>query len=256
MPTAPQPLRAREPRWPAAPPQSVVEYPDQGCPPMTSVHLQAMLDALLSLRDRYAHRDDVYVGSELTMYWREGDRRRWVQPDVFVAFGLSRTGERDVWLVWEEGKFADFVIEVASRSTHRIDQAKKRPLYESLGVTEYWRYDPTGKFLPTMLVGHRLNAKGTYEPVPLKTNPDGALCGTSEVLNLHLCLDDDRLRLFDPATNEILLTHNEHVRTSAEKDLVIENKDRIIAEERRLHAEERRAFLAEIEALKRQGSNP
>ncbi|MXY54446.1 MAG: Uma2 family endonuclease [Gammaproteobacteria bacterium] len=250
MPAASQSLRARKlhraeatssvqpiAKRTANAPERALDYPDRGVPPMTSVHLQAILNAIPSLRSHYTHRDDVYVGGELTMYWLEGDNQWWVLPDVFVAFG-PHPGERDVWKAWEEGKFADFVLEVASKGTHRRDQTEKHAIYESLGVEEYWQHDPTGKYLPPRLLGHRLNKAGVYEPVPSQTKPDGTVYRESKVLSLHLCLDREGcLRLYDPATGEFLATNEE--------------KDDLLAEERRRHAEERRALLAEIAALKR-----
>ena len=247
MPTAPQPLRARKSGWPAAPPRPapVVDYPDRGVEPMTSDHLDALLDAIPSLRSHYAHRDDVYVGGELTMYWLEGNDERWYRPDVFVAFGSSRDRRRRVWLSWEEGKFADFILEVASKGTRRRDQTEKVTSYEGLCVEEYWQHDPTGKHLPARLLGHRLNKAGAYEPVPLQTRPDGTRYGKSKTLGLHLCLDDDGcLRLYDPATGEFLLRNLE--------------KDDALAEERRGREEERRAreaAEAELAELKRQLAN-
>ena len=248
MPTAPQPLRAHKPRGPAASSTPVVDYPDWGVEPMTPIHRRTANDIITRLEDRYRDRADVCVGGDMTMYYREGDNRRAVMPDVFVAFGPSRDQERDVWKVWEEGRLADFVLEVASKSTHPRDQTTKVAIYRSLGVMEYWQHDPTGKFLPATLIGRRLTA-GAYEPVPLERKPDGTLYGESKVLALHLCLDARDLRLFDPATGEFLPTGDD-------KNRAIEDKDRLLTEERRRHAEERRALLAEIEALKRRRAHP
>ena len=269
MPTAPHPLRTHKPRGPAASSTPVVHYPDWGVEPMTPIHRRTTNDIIMRLEDRYRDRADVCVGGDMTMYYREGDNRRAVMPDVFVAFGPSRDRERTVWKVWEEGRLADFVLEVASKSTHPRDQTTKVATYRSLGVAEYWQHDPTGKFLPATLIGRRL-AAGAYAPVPLETKPDGTLYGESKVLALHLCLDARCLRLFDPATGEFLPTHDEHVRTSAEtkRELAEERRllteerrrhaeeRRLLTEERRRHAEERRALLAEIEALKRRQAHP
>ncbi len=244
MPTAPQPLRARKLHRPAATssaqplakrtanaPARALDYPDRGVEAMTPEHWNAEVDCTQPLRSHYAHREDVYVGSELTMYWLEGDNERWVQPDVFVAFGPSRDQQRSVWKTWEEGKFADFVLEVASKGTHRRDLTEKHALYENLGVAEYWQHDPTGKYLRPRLLGHRLNDAGAYEPVPLERRPDGARRGESQVLSLHLCLDGEGcLRLHDPATGKFLATYEEQDRLLAEKDRIIEDKERVIQE--------------------------
>ena len=250
MPTTPQPLRARRSPWPAAPPQAapVVDYPDLGVEPMTPDHYDAMTDTVAMLQSRYASRDDVYVRSSITMYYVEGSNRHAVLPDVFVAFGVERDRRRRVWLAWEEGKLADFVLEVASKDTYLRDQREKRAIYESQGVTEYWQFDPTGDYLTPVLQGHRLNASGVYESVPLATAPDGTLCGESRVLLLRLCPDGDRLRLFDPATGEFLATNADKDETIAEQNATIAAQGQALAEQRRARA----ALEAELTALKRE----
>ncbi|MDE0006818.1 MAG: Uma2 family endonuclease [Gammaproteobacteria bacterium] len=235
MPIVRQPLHVRKPRLPAAPPQPVpvVDYPDWDSEPMTPIHRKTTNDIVTRLEDRYQHRADVYVGGDMTMYWQEGNNQRAVMPDVFVAFGPSRDQAREVWKVWEEGKLADFVLEVASKNTHRRDLTEKQAIYESLGVTEYWQHDPTGRYLPSVLLGHRLDAKRTYEPVPLETMPDGTLYGESMVLGLHLWLDEGSLRLLDPNTAEFLPTNHDKDRIIKDRDRTIEQKDREIEELKR-----------------------
>ena len=255
MPSAPEPLPAGKPR-PAdamsggqqfaqrtanAPARAVV-YPESDGEPMaqTDIHYRAIVDAWSALRTRYADRDDVYVGGDMFVYYVKGNKDVRFSPDVFVAFGPSREPPRRVWKTWEEGKFADFVLEVASKSTHGEDEVPKRRLFQRLGVAEYWQHDPTGDYIDP-LKGHRLNASGTYERIPLTTTPDGMPGGESKVLGLHLCLDEGRLRLFDPTTGELLFNHQE------------EHRGRL--EERRGRLEERQARLtaeAEVERLKRQ----
>ena len=256
MPTAPQPLRARKSRWPAAPPRpAAVEYPESDGKPMaeTETHLRATFDVLASLWARYGRRVDVYVGGDLMVYYWDGTKERSVSPDVFVAFGCPREPQRRVWKTWEEGKLADFVLEVTSESTRGDDERRKREIYRRQRVTEYWQFDPTGDYLDPVLKGRRLNARSAYRPIPLTTAPDGTLQGKSKVLGLLLCLDSEGcLRLYDPATGEFLLTLKEHADASAEKDRVIEQQDRVIAEERRA----RKAAEAELTELKRRQANP
>ena len=115
-------------------------------------------------------------------------------------------------------------------------------------MAEYWQFDPTGEYLDPVLQGRRLNAGGAYEPVPLATTPEGMLCGESRVLALRLCLDEGRLRLFDPANGEFLPNHTEERRASAAKDATIAEQADAIAEERR----RREAAEAQVEELRRQ----
>ncbi|MYE24884.1 MAG: Uma2 family endonuclease [Gammaproteobacteria bacterium] len=249
-----EPQPARKPRWPRRavpkPQQSAnrpdplakddeARYPDLGVPPMTSDHWQALMDGAGTLQTRYADRDDVFVGANLTLYYLDGSEERAIQPDVFVSFGSPKRPRR-VWLAWEEGKLPDFVLEVASKSTHPRDEGEKRAIYERMGIAEYWQFDPTGEYLNPALQGLRLNANGTYEPLPLTTIPSGMLYGVSSVLDLHVCRDGSRLRLFDPAAGEFLPTNLE--------------KDDLLARERHAAVEKDRALeaaVAEIKELKR-----
>ena len=51
---------------------------------------------------------------------------------------------RNGYLIPEQGKPPDFVLEVASEGTGREDETVKRDAYEAMGVREYWRFDHTG----------------------------------------------------------------------------------------------------------------
>ena len=260
MPTAPQPARTRKPTWPEHARPAPVEYPDSDGEPMAETihHADAIFDTIFALRGRYPRRDQVAVSGNVLMYYVEGDPRKCVSPDVFVTFDLLREPSPGVWKTWEEGKFADFVLEVTSETTRARDEDEKRRLYQRLGVTEYWQFDPTADYLDPPLKGHRLNLHGTYERVPLATSRDGMIHGESKLLGLHLCLYDNRLRLKDPASGRFLPTHHAENRHADDSEGTVEGKDRIVeetsrllAEERRLHAKETRALQAEIERLRR-----
>ncbi len=254
MPSVPEPLPARKPRQPDAVSGAqqfaqrtanahecahrahecahrAHEYPETDGKPMaeSETHAEAMVDVMQPLKARYAHRGDVHVGGNLMMYYVPENKHISVSPDVFVAFGPSREPLRDVWLTWEEGKLADFVLEVASKTTHGEDEARKRLLYQRLGVTEYWQHDPTGRHIDP-LKGHRLNDRGVYERLPLATTPEGMPCGESKLLALYLCLDAGRLRLFDPATAKFLATYEEKDRIIADKERMIQELQRRLAD--------------------------
>ena len=216
MPPA-EPMPARRPTHrlsPAKPrrrqPPAPVEYPESDGKPMseTPIHWHATVDFAHPLMDRYAARPDAYVGSDMLMYWEEGNPGKRVSPDVFVAFGPKKEPERRIWKVWEEGVAADFILEVTSASTRRRDEGFKAELYEKLGVTEYWQFDPTEDYLSPSLRGRRLASSGAYEPIPLEPREDG-LAGWSEVLGLELHPKGHALRLFDPELGEFLPIHSE-----------------------------------------------
>ena len=126
-------------------PPAAIEYPSGDGQPMAEndAQLAAIHYAIGALRLYYQGREDVYVSGDLLMYYEEGNPRVSVAPDVFVVFGVEDR-MRMRYLVWEEGKGPDFVLEVASKSTWREDLGPKREIYARLGVKEYWMYDPTG----------------------------------------------------------------------------------------------------------------
>ena len=111
--------------------------------------------------------------------------------------------------MWREGKAPDFVLEIASQSTWRRDIAEKRDIYAGMGVTEYWRFDPTGRFFTPALVGERL-VDGGYQRLPTVTDDAGILRGYSALFELDICVRPGLdLRLFDPVAGEWLSTHLE-----------------------------------------------
>ena len=191
-------------------PPIAVEYPSGDGKPMAEndAQLLAMHYAIGALRVYYQDRDDVYVSGDLLMYYEEGNPRVSVAPDVFVVLGVEDR-MRMRYLVWEEGKAPDFVLEVASKSTWREDLGPKRDLYARLGVKEYWMYDPTGEyFTPPVLQGLRL-AGGGYVRQLAVTSPDGALTLASETLGLELRVQGAEMRFRDPATGRTLLSQSE-----------------------------------------------
>ena len=188
-----------------------IEYPSSDGEPMAENKWQyvAMTDTVSVLENRFLDRPDVYVGGDMLMYYRMNDNATRVAPDVFVVFGAAGKHFRDSWIVWREGKAPDFVMEVASPSTWRRDAGEKRDIYAGMGVTEYWRFDPTGEHFTPQLVGERLSG-GAYQPITLETDNDGTLRGRSDVLMLDICARPGlELRLYDPEAGQWLRTHQE-----------------------------------------------
>ncbi len=186
-----------------------IEYPYSDGVPMAENDAQyiAITDTVHALRFRYRHRQDVYVAGDMLMYYRMNRSDLSVAPDVYAVIGAQGNHRRDSWIVWREGKAPDFVMEIASTSTWRRDAGEKRDIYAAIGVTEYWRFDPTGGdfFMPT-LVGERLE-DGRYQRLESNADADVQQRIRSIVLELDFCvLADGDLRLYDPATGEWLHT--------------------------------------------------
>ena len=126
-------------------------------------------------------------------------------PDLLVAFGVDPEAYRrsNAYVISEQGKPPDFVLEVASRSTGRVDVTEKRVDYAALGIGEYWRFDETGEYHGAKLAGDRL-VDGKYVPVETEELADNSLQGYSAVLNLYLRWADGALAFYDPATDELI----------------------------------------------------
>ncbi len=142
-----------------------VVYPESDGKPMaeTEYHRDIMIDFIQMLKHYFRNVNDVHVSGNLLMYYEEGNPRKSVSPDVFVAFGVSKK-QRRTYKIWEEGHAPDFVLEVASPSTYRNDLTHKKELYASvLGVREYYIYDPYHEVNPYFL-GFRL-VDGVYEEI-------------------------------------------------------------------------------------------
>ena len=101
-------------------------------------------------------------------------------PDLLIALGADTEAyrENNGYIISEQGKPQDFVLEIASRSTGRQDVVENRMAYADLGIPEYCRFDETGEFHGTRLAGDRL-VDGRYEPVPIETVEEGVLQGTA-----------------------------------------------------------------------------
>lgn len=128
-------------------------------------------------------------------------------PDLLVAFGVDPEAYRrsNAYVILEQGKPPDFVLEVASRSTGLVDVTDKRVEYARLGIVEYWRFDETGEYHGARLGGDRL-VDGEYVSVELEELADGSLRGYSAALDLYPCWTDGGLVFYDPVTGKPIAT--------------------------------------------------
>ena len=114
-----------------------------------------------------------------------------------------------MYLVWEVGKPPDFILEIGSKSTARVDLGRKRALYAELGVGEYWRFDATGgEFYGESLVGERL-VGGEYRRMEMRHEGDGRVWRRSEALGLDVWWVEGELRFWDAEAGRWLLNHEE-----------------------------------------------
>ena len=232
------------------------DYPESDGLPMAENESQfwPILYVGSALDRYYQDREDVYVVGNLLLYYQEGDRSKSVSPDLMVVLGASKY-VRSSYRLWEEPKAPDFVLEIASESTHRIDRGEKRDLYAGMGVSEYWQYDPVGNYLEPPLLGFRL-VEGRYVPIPATAQEGGLLALRSEVLGLELHLTPgasvrEALHFYDPVRGEYLRTYREtdQAREEAERGRDEEAQARREAESR---LEQTEGYLEQTEGQLRQ----
>ena len=108
----------------------------------------------------------------------EFNKARARRPDLLIAFDVSAADYQasNGYIVSEQGKPPDFVLEVASESTAEADVGAKRDYYAELGIPEYWRFDKTGEFHGTRLAGDRL-VNGEYQPMVIEDLPGRRAAG-------------------------------------------------------------------------------
>ena len=149
----------------------------------------------------------------------EYNRSRARRPDLLVAFDVSREDYHasNGYIVTEQGKPPDFVMEVASPSTAEVDTGAKREDYAALGIREYWRFDETGDHHGDGLAGDILE-EGAYGPIPIEEIAPGVLLGYSPALNLNIRWDHGQLVWWDPATEAPILTYEDQQRRADEAE--------------------------------------
>ena len=163
----------------------------------TDKHRDLIIELIESLKKFYIEEPEIYVTGNLFLYYLEGVPQECVAPDVMVCFGVPKK-ERRIYKLWEENAAPSIVIELASHSTFKNDREGKRKLYESLGVKEYFIYNPEyPKVLPPLLA-YRLK-DGEFQKIRFENN-----CVFSEVLGLELVDTGSTLRLFNPNKEKFL----------------------------------------------------
>ena len=194
------------------------------------------------VRDLFLHfgepADAAFMGERyLAEHPRVHPRERRI-PDLLIAFNadVALLERQNGYVISDQGKPPDFILEIGSPSTRSRDVGRKRGDYARMGVGEYWRFDEEDSPNVVKLAGDRL-VGGSYEPLPIVTLDGGILEGCSPVLNLCLRWEQGQLRWYDPA-NQGYVPTVEHYQQIAR-----ENADR---------ASQAEARARELEAQLRQ----
>jgi hypothetical protein len=178
---------------------------DENDEPLAGQQHRDAIDSLYySLRERLAG-PGASVAAELRIYrdLAAVRRRDYREPDLLVA--LDRPDEqRLIYLLSDEGKAPDFVLEVLSDTTYRNDLGEKRRWYRGIGVREYVVVDLEGEYAgERRLQRWRLAEEGPESVAPPDVGLEGEIVA-STVLPYGLVVRAGWVRLVDRSTGEEL----------------------------------------------------
>ncbi len=197
-------ISTREIYYPSSSDNEEIIYPEQREDDMgeTSIHAKLINKLLAMLMQFFEQRKDVFLSSNMNLYYEEKNPNKWYAPDLLIAFGVSNH-ERSSYQLWKEKVFPQVIFEVASDRTWDNDIGKKYKVYEQFGVEEYYILDPEFEYLPAPLLAfHRQNERLLSVPI-LKNKV------FSSRLGLEIVRVEKTFRLFNPQTNEFLRTLEE-----------------------------------------------
>ncbi len=189
---------------PAQPFFRLPDIPEKHPDDMTSVDSLHQYGAIANIAQRLGDPDTTIVSAEHYVVpgpaYVAGESR---YPDLLVAFGVDPAAYEasNGYIVSEQGKPPDFILEVASRRTASDDLSGKMDYYERMGVGEYWLFDRDGRFYGFILRGYRL-VDGKYEAIEIHEIEHGVFQGRSAALSLDLRAGNRYLGWHDPATGE------------------------------------------------------
>ncbi|MDX2254746.1 MAG: Uma2 family endonuclease [Pseudanabaenaceae cyanobacterium bins.39] len=215
-------------------------YPSEDGEPLaeTSVHADAIIATVAVLRnylaEKFAERSPVVLADQF-LYYAQGFPRLRVAPDVMVIFDIPQQ-PYDNYKIWETRQIPSVIFEITSASTQAPDQAKKRELYEGIGVLEYWLFDPKGEWIPEKLRGYRRQSnlpKNEEESLVYEAIADGL----SQVLKLRLEVEGSLINFYRQDNGEKLLIPSELFSALQEQT-------------QRAESAEERARIVELEAQK------
>ena len=205
-------------------------YPETDGKPMaeTDIHRKTATRLTETLEAFLIEQKEVYVSGNLLVYYEEDNPRKCLAPDVFIVKNVPKHARR-IFKIWEEKTVPTVIFGILSKQTVVEDLQTKFVLCQKLGVKEFFIFDPEYDYLKKKsLLAYRLR-DGEYEQ--LKVVKGRVM---SEELNLGLIDTRKTLRLFDPATNEFLLTPEEERKRREESEIRLQA---IEAENERLKAE-------------------
>lgn len=217
---------------------TLVPIPEEAMPPIGDPHIEAERVAESSVGGWFRRRGRrVYLGRSITVFYPDEPR---FAPDFFVVFDVPE-GQRMTWVVDQEGKGLDFVLEIHYGGDRKKDLERNVERYARLGIPEYFVYDARRQHIHGWHIGEW---PGRYVPIV----PQAGRWRAAH-LGADLGLKDGRLRFYVdgallPIADEI------EAELSAALNHALERADEEArrAEEQTARADELAARVAALEA--------
>jgi len=223
-------------------PPTQAELPYDDGIPMESQRHKTQMELLIDVISIWlGDKSDGYVGGNMFVYFSLAQikNKDFRGPDFFVVLGVPKA-ERRSWVVWEEGKGPDVVIELLSDSTANIDKNEKKLIYQNqLRVPEYFWFDP---FNPDDFAGFSLEY-GVYKELEL--NEQNQYISSS--LNLALVKWKGEYKGINTTWIRWATSSGELLPST--EDLALQEKQRAEVEKQRAEVEKQRAEEAEFKLL-------
>ena len=263
------------PKATGKPTRYIEGYPYEDDEPMAATGFHA--EQIVTLADQFFRyfeiNEHIFVGIDTFIYYREGDRRKVVAPDIYIVLGASKFPQRRSFYTWSEGTAPSVVFEFLSDSTAHQDRDEKVPLYlVDIGVQEYFIHQPDLE-RPAEFRGWRQGPSGDI--VEIVPDAEGGLF--SETLNLYFRWKADTVtavRLLRPylpdgtpittsredkalkeAAQEELQVAEEELQVAEEQRQIAEEQQRVAERRAREEQERRQAAEAELARLRAQLAN-
>ncbi len=193
----------------------------------------------------WADKPDVCIAGNMGVYYslEQVTKQNFRAPDFFIALDVEKRSRKS-YVIWQEGKAPDLVIELLSDSTAAADRGIKKQIYQDkMRVNEYILFDVrTARVEAFRLAFSVEQMRRVYQLLPLGREQK-IVCEIAPNLGLMVWEGEYRskwgrwLRWYDTDTDELLLTGAE-----------MANEERKRADEERERANEERERANEITA--------
>ena len=226
---------------------------EESCMPEGDPHFEPKAEGRETLRTYFERSDRrLYVSAELPVYYPDEAR---FSPDLLAVRDVD-VHPRKKWVVSDEGKGLDWVLEIVVSGNRRKDLEENVARYARLLIPEYFVFDRERRVLRGWVLADP--KIGIYRPIV----PQRGVFH-SAVLGLDLKLDGDRLR-FCQGSAMILMTPAEVILHLEQEvtDLVVirenevalrnEAEQRAHEAEQQLTREQQRAHEAEQQLTREQ----